>query len=123
MNRSEEAEQAAVFMWAEYMMPQHPELYWMFHCPNGGKRDKATAAKLKMMGVKPGVPDIILPVRRGTYSGLAIEMKVGDNGATANQMKWIRHFAEQGYTTAICYGADVAIKAISDYLGIKEGCR
>jgi hypothetical protein len=30
-----------------------------FHCPNGELRDKATAAKLKAMGVRPGVADLI----------------------------------------------------------------
>src|SRR5215831_5961543 len=31
----------------------------MFHCPNGEHRDKRTAAKLKAMGVLPGVADLI----------------------------------------------------------------
>jgi hypothetical protein len=31
----------------------------MFHCPNGEWRDKRTAAKLKAMGVLPGVADLI----------------------------------------------------------------
>jgi hypothetical protein len=30
-----------------------------FHCPNGELRDKRTAAKLKAMGVRPGVADLI----------------------------------------------------------------
>ena len=31
-----------------------------FHVPNGGKRDKITAARLKQMGVRSGVADIIV---------------------------------------------------------------
>ncbi len=36
-----------------------PDVVW-FHVPNGEKRSKATAGKLKAMGVKPGVPDICI---------------------------------------------------------------
>ena len=30
-----------------------------FHCPNGGLRDIRVASKLKLMGVLPGVPDLM----------------------------------------------------------------
>jgi len=35
------------------------KLDW-FHCPNGGKRNYWTGANLKKMGVKAGVPDVII---------------------------------------------------------------
>lgn len=31
-----------------------------FHVPNGGSRNKAEGGKLRLMGVLPGVPDIII---------------------------------------------------------------
>ena len=53
-----------------------PELRRMFAIPNGGFRDKITAAKLKAEGVKKGVPDIFLPVTIApAYAGLFIELK------------------------------------------------
>ena len=70
---SEDEEQAAVFEWAELMEHKYPCLWLMYHVPNGEKRDKATAAKLKRMGVKPGVCDIVLPAARGGYHGLYVE--------------------------------------------------
>ena len=37
-----------------------PGVWAWFHVPNGEKRDKRAAAKLKAMGLKPGVPDIVI---------------------------------------------------------------
>lgn len=88
----------------------------MFHVPNGGKRDKLTAAKLKAEGVKAGIPDIELPVGRGGYLGLFVEMKVGNNKTSAYQDKWIDNLKKQGYKTAICYGWEEASKVIEEYL-------
>jgi len=36
-----------------------PDWQW-WHTPNGERRDGRTAAKLKAMGVRPGVPDFML---------------------------------------------------------------
>ena len=53
----ESGHQEALFSWAAYRTEIMPELQYMYHVPNGGKRDKATAAVLKRQGVKAGVPD------------------------------------------------------------------
>ncbi len=60
----ESGHQEALFSWAAYRTGLMPELQYMYHVPNGGKRDKATAAVLKRQGVKAGVPDIMLPAAR-----------------------------------------------------------
>lgn len=60
----ESGHQEALFEWAAYHMDCMPELEYMHHIPNGGKRDKRTAVALKRQGVKAGVPDICLPVAR-----------------------------------------------------------
>ena len=73
----EDLEQAALISWAEAYERIYPELALLYHIPNGGKRDRIVAAKLKAQGVKPGVPDLCLPVPRGKYHGLYIEMKDG----------------------------------------------
>lgn len=48
----ESGHQEALFSWAAYRTEIMPELQYMYHVPNGGKRDKATAAVLKRQGVK-----------------------------------------------------------------------
>ena len=61
----------------EYLDLVLPETWIIFHPPNGGKRNKAEAAKFKRMGVLAGVPDIfILGTRRdGLPATYMIEVK------------------------------------------------
>ena len=95
-----------------------PELGLLFHIPNGGFRHPATAARMKALGVKPGVPDLFLPVARGDYYGLWIEMKRRKGGRVSEaQSEWLDALRRQGYKTIVCCGADAAIAAIEDYLG------
>jgi hypothetical protein len=49
-------------------------LWW--HTPSGGKRDIRTAAMLKRLGTKPGIPDILLvEPGRGRLYGLELKRK------------------------------------------------
>lgn len=100
----ESGHQEALFSWAGYNMGRMPELEYMHHVPNGGKRDRATAVALKRQGVKAGVPDIVLPAARAGYHGLYIELKAGKNTTTENQRRWLEYLRQQGYYTAVCYG-------------------
>lgn len=91
----ESGHQEALFSWAAYRTEIMPELQYMYHVPNGGKRDAATAVALKRQGVKAGVPDIMLPAARAGYHGLYIELKAGKNTTTKKQ-KVIRVSAAAG---------------------------
>jgi hypothetical protein len=113
---SESTEQQALFEWAEIAAKKTPELRLMYAVPNGGKRNIATAVRLKKEGVKPGVPDICLPVPRGRYHGLYIEMKFGRNKPSEAQKWWIEQLQQQGYKVNVCYGWGEAVKVIVDYL-------
>lgn len=115
-HNSESIEQISLMHWAVFMKNRYPELELLYHVPNGGKRDRTTAAKLKAEGVKAGVPDLVLPVGRGGYLGLYIEMKVGKNKTTENQEYWLKKLTEQGYRTAVCYGWEEASAVLEDYL-------
>ena len=101
------------------MAKRIPELYLMHAIPNGGKRDIRTAAKLKAEGVKPGVPDIFLPVPRGGKHGLYIELKRRKGGTvSAAQEAWIRALMHQGYVCTVCHGADEAKNEILAYMAM-----
>jgi len=63
-----------------------------YHCPNGGNRDAVTGAKLKKAGVKEGVPDLIILSKL-----LVIELKVGYNKPTAEQVWWLEKYREIGW--------------------------
>lgn len=112
----EAAEQEALFSWALYAAGAMPELGLMFHVPNGGSRNKLEAARLKRQGVKAGVPDICLPVARGGFHGLFIELKYGKNKATDRQAEWLDALRRQGYLAVQCVGWDIAREVITKYI-------
>lgn len=116
MKQDEHREQVFLFSWAAWAATERPELALMFAVPNGGRRDAVTGARLKAEGVKAGVPDIILPVARGGYHGLFIEMKAGKNTATAEQRGWLAALEGQGYRAAVCRGAAEAMALLEEYL-------
>lgn len=70
MSRTEADEQKTVIRWCILMEGRWPELEYIYHVPNGGSRNAREAANLKAQGVKPGVPDLELPVARGAYTDL-----------------------------------------------------
>ena len=116
MMGSEAEEQEALFRWAEWAQAQHPELKLLFHVPNGGRRDKVTAARLKTQGVKPGVPDLFLPVARHGKHGLWIELKIRGGRTSMSQCEWIGDLREQGYDVFVCYGWEDAKGVLEAYL-------
>jgi len=90
----------------------------VYHIPNGGSRDKREAANLKRQGVKPGVPDLCVPVARGAYHSLYIEMKAEGGKPTEAQAEWLWRLREEGMCAYVCYGAENAIALIDLYMGL-----
>lgn len=89
----------------------------LYHIPNGGSRGKAEAGRFKAEGVKSGVPDICLPVARGEYHGLYIELKRRQGGRlSVNQRIWIDELRRQGYCATVCNGWEEAVAVIVAYL-------
>ena len=114
---TEHQEQCMLFQWAAWK----PELRLMHAIPNGGKRDIRTAALMKAEGVKPGVPDIFLPLPRGGCHGLYIELKRRKGGIVSKeQAAWMAALAAQGYRCAVCHGWEMARDEILDYLKSKQ---
>lgn len=115
---TEHAHQTALFCWAALPSTRqsYPELSLMFAIPNGGERNKVVAAKLKVEGVKAGVLDIFLPVARGNFHGLFIEMKVKPNKPTHEQKEFQAGVESQGYATLVCYSWSEAVAGLERYL-------
>jgi hypothetical protein len=123
---SEHAEQVVIFSWAAMAKNVYPELALLFAVANGaklpytkdaqGRRFSRQAMILKAEGMKPGVPDMVLPVARGGYHGLFIELKFGKNTPSPEQEEWIMALKEQGYLAKVCYGAESAIAILKNYL-------
>lgn len=113
---SEDVEQMHVMEWCRRNSGAYPELEYIYHIPNEGKRSKAAAAVQMRIGLKAGVPDLCLPAARQGFHGLYIELKSLKGRLSPKQRIWLDALAEQGYKTVVCYGADEAIAAISDYI-------
>lgn len=113
---SEDDLQIACFQWVELMRHQYKILTWLVHVPNGGKRPRGAAGRLKAMGVKKGVLDVILPLPYNGWAGLAIELKVGSNKPTEEQEDWLAVFAAAGYYTAVCYDFASFQKHVTTFL-------
>lgn len=115
MRQDEAQHQRALFAWAKMIEGVHPEIRRMFHVPNGGKRDPKTAAAMKAEGVKAGVPDIVLPVPRGGYHGLWIELKTDTGKPSKEQTEWLEYLNSVGYCALLCYGWHTARIEIEQY--------
>ena len=114
---TEEQEQAAVFEWTILMEKQFPELALLYHTPNGGYRNVSEAVRFKRIGVKPGVPDLFLPVARGGWHGLFIEMKRQKGGRLSDDQKaWIDALTDQHYLAVRADGAEQACEILYKYL-------
>lgn len=69
MKHNEDDLQALVMQWLDLVLP--PEAF-AWHVPNGGKRSKITATRLKRLGVRAGIPDVHI-LHRGRL--ITIELK------------------------------------------------
>lgn len=90
--------------------------------PNEGKRTAAAGGIAKSIGLRPGVPDLILDWPVGEFHGLRIEMKYGKNKPTKEQLGWLYRLATAGYYVAICWSARDAIQVITAYMDRRLGC-
>lgn len=115
--QSEDAEQIALFEWAEYVSVGQRRLAdIMFHAPNGGARRPGEAGKLKAMGVKAGVPDVVLPLAAGPYLGGWWELKAGKGAPSDSQLDWHGFLREAGHYVCICWRWQEAATDIVRYL-------
>ncbi|HET7674632.1 MAG TPA: VRR-NUC domain-containing protein [Gammaproteobacteria bacterium] len=116
--------QRALFRWIRKQGALLPGLGLAFAIPNGAylQGDKLQRAKrwaqLRAEGAREGVSDVFLPVPRGRYHGLWIEMKAEkphNSAVSKEQREWLQAMREQGYQAGVCYGKDEAMAAILDY--------
>ena len=118
---AEDREQKALIKWSQQpeIRGKFPCLKFLYHIPNGGKRDPIEGKHLKQMGVKSGVPDLHFPVPNVKYHGFYIEMKYGNNKPSENQKWWIKRLRKLGHRVEVCYTWQEAAAALVEY--ISEG--
>lgn len=111
--------QSAIVRWAELQSGKYPALRLLFAIPNGGWRHMTTAAKLKAEGVRPGVPDLALPVARNGFIGLWMEVKRGTMGRVREQQQlWAGALKGAGHSVHVVRSVDDGIACLKEYLNI-----
>jgi len=120
---TEDQEQEALFQWVQAVEKSTrwntSGLSLIYAIPNGGYRHPATAARMRRTGVKAGVPDMFLPVAKGKWHGLYIELKRAKGGVvSAEQKVWHNRLQEQGYCVKVCRGWEQAREAITEYMEV-----
>ena len=83
--------------------------------PNGGKRGRGEAIRLKASGVSAGVPDLLIfePCLGGV--GCALEMKRADKtpcSVSKVQKKWLADLQKRGWVSLVAYGASDALSQL-----------
>lgn len=113
---SEFEEQAAIVKWARFWEIKYPELKLLNASANGVRLTKAQAGKAKAAGMVAGWPDLNLPVARGGFNGLYIELKVGRRKPEAHQVAILKALAAQGHCCRATWGRQKTIETLIDYL-------
>lgn len=103
-----------------YIRRHHAEhADWFHHSPNGGQRSPVAGARLKAAGTRKGFPDLICTVRRGGFTGLAVELKAPGGRVTPEQTAWLDHLASENWLTALCFGFEAAQATVDRYLSLE----
>jgi hypothetical protein len=122
---SEALHQQALFQWARNpaIVKTYPAIDLLEGTLNGVKLTIGQAGKAKAAGMLKGVHDVRLPVARGGYFGLSIEMKFGRNKMTDEQIWYANRLGEEGWSTHVAYDWTTARDTIIWYLELPATTR
>ena len=118
--RDEERLQESCIKWIEYQYPSWLKEGRIYHSPNGERRDAITGAKLKRMGVVPGVPDLFIRIARHGYHGLYIELKTKKGRLSDKQRQFADSAVADGYKFVVVRSLDEFMKVVKTYLDEKS---
>lgn len=111
---SEQMIQKDVVGWAWSHLDEWPALEYLHSHPNEGRRNRTRG--WIAMGIRAGIPDLVLPVASGAYAGLYLELKAGDNDLTVEQYTTMQWLMDAGNAVEIAWTAEQAIWALTHYL-------
>lgn len=89
------------------------------HVANEGKRTRFEQYKMKYLGTKAGIPDVMIFDPNETKNGLAIELKAGYNKPTENQKKWLKELKKKNWMAVWSNNLDECIEIIDKYFNNK----
>jgi hypothetical protein len=88
------------------------------HVPNGGLRSKREAARFKLMGVKPGVSDLVISMPEGRTGYM--EVKSPKGRLTEEQENFLAAMAANGNLTAVVRSLDEAADVLAAWGAIRR---
>jgi len=97
-----------------YIEMQYPGTIYT-HPMNEGKRTPFEQYKMKYLGAKPGIPDLLIFTPNANRSGLAIELKYKYNKPTPNQIKWLKWLENCNWAVNWHNNFDDCIDTINKY--------
>ena len=117
---TEAHEQICVIKWSQqpYIRQKWPELALLHHIKNETTEGARQVAVDRAMGVRKGVPDLHLPIARGQYHSLYIEMKTDTGKASAEQKWWGEQLLAAGNMWKVCHGWESAVRVLEWYLSL-----
>jgi hypothetical protein len=104
ISHNESQLQQGCVKWFSLAYPQFSKL--LFAVPNGGRRDGREAKTLQSEGVVSGVADLVFARATKHYHGLFIEMKVGKNKQSDEQIIFQAAVQAQQYRYEVIYDFD-----------------
>lgn len=113
IKRTETDEQITVVDWCKAMRIP------VAHIPNEGKRSPVAGRIMKRMGLRKGFPDLFVPVPKGGFHGLFVEMKAEGGKTTKEQDYWLSLLSANGYAVCVAEGANEGIEKIKRYVRLQ----
>ena len=110
MNESDEQRQ--LIQWAR----SKPWGQFLFHIPNESVGGYGWMIRNRQMGMKKGVPDLMLPIPMHGYHGLFIEMKAAGGRLSNEQKGWLKALETFGYRAVACVGWEAAKNELEGYM-------
>lgn len=110
----EQAAHINVINWFNHEYPDYAQDF--HHFANERKCSVIQGRTLKRMGVKKGVLDFYLALPLNGKSGFWIELKIGKNNPTIEQLDFAERKLMRGYLVAFVWGFDEAKDVISFYM-------
>ncbi len=98
------------------MTDRFPDLMLLHAVPNGGVRHKSAAGRAKAEGANASIPDLMLPVPRGPFVGLAVECKRPGAYPTKGQRLTHDRLREHGWLVCIVDAVSAGVRLYVDYL-------
>lgn len=111
VNESEHVIQCKAVQWIKQYTP-----YVVYAVPNGGKRNKLEAVRLRAEGVAAGIPDVHIPAL-----ALFIEMKTPSGAISPIQKTMHERLRRDGQAVHVCRSLEDVQDIVTVYMDRKRG--